>query len=104
MSVDRRLHFLRVDLQSSYVDDAAPSTEEVVPVAAAFHHVTGVDEAVIVGDRGMLFAGEANRVARGTDSQRTLGDVDLHVAGCADHGRRKPLETIVDLKSHAGFR
>src|SRR5580704_16226544 len=35
VAVDRRFDFLRVDLQHSNVDDAAPSTQEVVPVAAA---------------------------------------------------------------------
>src|SRR2546427_9939528 len=51
MPVDRRLDFLRVDLQPSDVDDAAASAEEVVPVSAAFHHVARVDEAFIIGER-----------------------------------------------------
>src|SRR5437867_3126274 len=37
--VDRRLDFLGVDLQSSHVDEAVPPAEEVVPIAAALHHV-----------------------------------------------------------------
>src|SRR6266850_6753529 len=102
--VDRRLDFLRVDLQSSDVDDAAPSTEEVVPVAAAFHHVAGVDEAFIVGERGLLLAEIADRVARGTDPQRTILDFDLHIARRADQARRKSLEAVVDFESHTGLR
>src|SRR2546422_8344704 len=80
------------------------STEEVIPVAAAFHHVACIDEAFIIGEPGVFLAGIADRVPRRTDPQRTIVDFDLHVAGRTDHARRKPLETIVDLKSHAGFR
>src|SRR5438093_3071273 len=102
--VDRRLDFLRVDLQSSDVDEAAPATEEVVPAAAAFHHLAGADKAFTIGERGVVLADIAGRIPRGTDPQRAFDDLDLHVAGRADHARRKPLETIVDFESHAGLR
>src|SRR6478752_665719 len=46
MAVDLRLHFLRIDLQSSNVDHTAPSSEEVVTVTTAFHNVTGIDKTI----------------------------------------------------------
>src|SRR5260221_219387 len=46
----------------------------------------------------------ADRIPRGTDPQRTLDDLDLHVAGRADQARRKPLQTIAHFESHAGLR
>src|SRR3989442_4888293 len=95
MSVDRRFDFFRIDLQSADVDDAVPSTEEVVPVAAAFHHVARVDEAFIIGEGGTLLAEIADGITRGTDTQRAVVDFELNVAGRADHARRKPLEAIV---------
>ncbi len=104
VSVDRGLDFLRVDLQSSDVDEAAPAAEEVVPVAAALHHVAGVDEAFLIGEHGIVLAEIADGIPRGTDPQRTLDDLDLHVAGRADQARRKPLQTIAHFESHAGLR
>src|SRR2546426_1840525 len=104
VSVDRRLDFLRVDFQSSDVDDAVPSTEEVVAVAAAFHHVAGVDEAVITCERGAILADVRDRVPRGTDPQRPIVDFDFDITRRSDHARRKPFETIVDFKSDACFR
>src|SRR5437867_1321859 len=103
MPVDRRLDFLRVDLQAADVDEAAAPAEKVVPVAAAFHHVAGVDEAVVIAERGVV-AERAGRTSRGTEPQRTVLDFDLHLASRADQARRKPFETIVDVKSNAGLR
>ena len=51
-----------------------------------------------------MLADIADRNPRGTDPQRAFDDPDLHVAGRVDHARRKPLETVVNLKSHAGLR
>src|ERR1700722_20276170 len=76
MPVDGRVDFLRIDLQAADVDHAAPWTEEGVAVAAASHHVAGVDEAVVAGDRGAVVAETAERLPRGTDAQAAIHDPD----------------------------
>src|SRR5439155_27268046 len=79
VSIDRRLHFLRIDLQPSDVDDAAPSTEEVIAVAPPFHHIARVDEAVVVGERRVFLAQIADGVACGTQPKRTIVDSDVDI-------------------------
>src|SRR5881628_1701483 len=103
MPVDRRLDFFRVDLQTADVDEAAAPAEEVVPVTTAFHHVAGVDEAVVIAERGVV-AERAGRTPSGAEAQRTVLDFNLHVASRADQARGKPFQTIVDVESDAGFR
>src|SRR5207302_2083651 len=102
--VDGCLDFLRVDLQSADVDRAAAPAEEVVPLAATFHHIARVDETFFVSKRGALLADIAFGVSRRTDPKRTIDDFDVDVAGCADQARGKSLETVIDLESDAGFR
>ena len=104
MPVDRRFDFLRIHLQAADVDEAAPSTEEVVPLAAAFHHVAGVDEAVCIGERGAFLTEIPNCIPRGPDPQRPIIDADLDIAGRADQARRKSFEPIGDVESHARLR
>src|ERR1043166_8543324 len=51
MAVDHRLYFLRMDLETAYVDDAPAPADEIITLATQLHHVVGVDEAVGAGDR-----------------------------------------------------
>src|SRR5262249_50192429 len=77
--------------------------QEVVAVTAEFHDVAGVNEAVVVHERRTFLADIAERGPPGTDAQRTVLDLHLHLPVFPDQGRWKTLETIVDFKRDARF-
>src|SRR3989454_11068197 len=104
MAVDHRLNLLGVDLQPADIDDSAPATEEVVAVAASFHDVASVDEALMVHERGAVLVDIAEGGAGGTHPQRPIFDLHFHLAARADQTHRKALETIIDFESHACLR
>ena len=54
MPVDDGFDFLGVNLEAADIDDAAAAADEVIAVAAQFHHVAGVDKAFVVSQRQPL--------------------------------------------------
>src|SRR5665647_3620989 len=44
MAVDNGFDFLRMNLETADIDDAAAAADEVIPVAAQLDHIPGVDE------------------------------------------------------------
>ena len=103
MPIDRGFDFFRMDLETADVDDAAPPPEEVVPIVATFHDIAGIDKPFVVCQRGGFPADVAGCAAWGPNPQRAVDNLDLHIAGRADHVRRKPLEAVVHLECHARF-
>ena len=50
MAVEDRLDFLWVNLSASYINDSVLSADKIVSVIASLNHITGVDEALIIGE------------------------------------------------------
>src|SRR6058998_634953 len=100
---DHRLDLLGVHLLAADVDDAAPTTEEVVALTASLDDVAGIHEALVIA-QGDVFAEVAAGGPRRANPQRTVLDLDLDGPGRADDARREAFEAIVDLEADARFR
>ncbi len=56
MAIDNRFDLLRVNLQSSYVDDPAPASDEMVPIAAQLDDIAGIEKAILIQQRLLRLA------------------------------------------------
>src|SRR2546421_3625176 len=103
MTGDHRLDLLGVHLLASDIDDAGPTTEEVVALTAPLHDVASVHEALAIAQRD-VFAEIAAGGPRRADAQRTILDRDLHASGRTNDAGGGACEAVVDLEAHARLR
>ncbi len=103
MPVDHFLNFLGMHLLAADLYDAVPTTNEVVAVAAQFHHVAGVNEPVCI-DQDFAVAEIAGRYACRTDPQRTVLNAHLHLgAGMANQRAREACQAITYVESNSSL-
>ena len=95
MPVDHRLDLFGMNLQAADIDDAAAAAGESVTVAAQFHDVAGIDEAVLVGER-RVGADIARCRARRADAQRAV--LDFHLDAVAQLLRQMTRESRRDRR------
>ena len=102
MSIDRGLDFLGMHLQSADIDDSILAADEVIALAAPFHDVAGVDEALTVRERGNVGSDIAGRRSRRAQPQRGAHDLDVDIAiAVIDEMRGKAFEAVIHLEADA---
>jgi hypothetical protein len=103
MPVDYRLNFLGINLEAADINNPVPSTGEVIAITMQLDHVASVDKAILVCEAlSRLVAHVPDRISSRADQERAVLDLHLNVrASLPDQARRKPSETISDLKRHA---
>ena len=103
MPVDRGLDLFGMNFQAADIDDAAAPAGKEVTIAAQFHHVAGIDKAVLVGER-CIGAEITRRGARRADAQRAVQHLHLDaIAAALDEFGGKSGKSVANLERHAGF-
>jgi hypothetical protein len=99
VGVQHRFDLLRIHLESADIDDPAGAAPEVIAPPDQFHHIAGVDVAVIAQQHIRCGAEIAGGVAARANSQRVIHDLKIDACGgVVDKRLGKSLAPIVDVK------
>src|SRR3954468_21347161 len=103
MSIDDGLDLFWVDFQSADIDDAAPTTNEVMAFTALFHNIAGIDKSFGIEKCHVVAAKVAKSRTGRSDAKRTINHFHFDIGvGQTDHVRWKALASVIDLESDAG--
>src|SRR5262249_7328928 len=80
MAVDHPLYLLRMNLQSTHIDDPSPSAEKVIAIAPQLDDISRVHEALFVGKYRSFGSNIAAGGSRGPDTQREVVDFKFYVS------------------------
>ena len=105
MPVYHRFNLLRVNLQSTYIDDAAPSPNKVVAVTPQFHHIAGINKTIRIDQRGCVLADIGLCSPFGAYVEASVDDFHFYaVEILADETCGKSLAPVIDGKADARLR
>src|SRR5271156_609533 len=95
MPVYHSFDFLRVNLQSTDIDDTATPSDKIVAVAAQFDHIAGVNESIRVDQCGYVSTDIGLCGALGAYTQRSFNDLHLYsIAVLVNKSGRKSLAAV----------
>src|SRR5581483_2769279 len=103
VTVNHRLDFFRVYLESTDIDNAAAPAHEIAATVARLDDVAGVDEAVGTAQRRVRGTEIAAGGARRAYAHRTAFDLDLDLAVLSDEPGGKPGTPVIDGECDPGL-
>ena len=101
MAVDHGFHFLGIDLEAADIDDAAAPADEIIAVAAQFHHVAGIHPAIL--SSGLRCRRHNRWRCAASGYAAAVHHPHFHRRPGGRQIRGKPFQPIGDFKAHARF-